>query len=206
MVSLEEAERQDAPVVGYLAYDHVARLEPTVPLPADGPSYPESRFIVADTLVRFDHAAGLAEVLCGDPDELRARLDAPRAAAAARPGKRGADTPVPRPRRVRALGREARRSTSARATPSRSSLSQRAERPTSASAVELYRTLRRVNPSPYLFLLELGDAGAGRLVAGDAGQGRGAPGEPEPDRRDDRSPGRATRSACSHRRRTAPST
>jgi anthranilate synthase component 1 len=36
-------------------------------------------------------------------------------------------------------------------------LSQRAERPTSASAVELYRALRRVNPSPYLFLLELGD-------------------------------------------------
>src|SRR6266545_2198285 len=32
-------------------------------------------------------------------------------------------------------------------------LSQRAERPTSASALELYRALRRVNPSPYLFLL-----------------------------------------------------
>ncbi|HKC77711.1 MAG TPA: chorismate-binding protein, partial [Gaiellaceae bacterium] len=29
--------------------------------------------------------------------------------------------------------------------------------PTSASAVELYRALRRVNPSPYLFLLELDD-------------------------------------------------
>ena len=38
-------------------------------------------------------------------------------------------------------------------------LSQRAERPTSASAVELYRALRRVNPSPYLFLLELGEDG-----------------------------------------------
>src|SRR6266581_4735752 len=34
-------------------------------------------------------------------------------------------------------------------------LSQRAERPTAASALELYRSLRRVNPSPYLFLLEL---------------------------------------------------
>src|SRR5437773_11339368 len=34
-------------------------------------------------------------------------------------------------------------------------LSQRAERPTSASALELYRSLRRVNPSPYLFLLGL---------------------------------------------------
>jgi anthranilate synthase component 1 len=36
-------------------------------------------------------------------------------------------------------------------------LSQRAERTTSASSVELYRALRRVNPSPYLFLLELDD-------------------------------------------------
>src|SRR5207237_6654804 len=34
-------------------------------------------------------------------------------------------------------------------------VSQRAERPTSASPIELYRALRRVNPSPYLFLLEL---------------------------------------------------
>jgi anthranilate synthase component 1 len=36
-------------------------------------------------------------------------------------------------------------------------VAQRAERPTSASALELYRALRRVNPSPYLFLLELSD-------------------------------------------------
>ena len=34
-------------------------------------------------------------------------------------------------------------------------LSQRAERRTSASALDLYRALRRINPSPYLFLLEL---------------------------------------------------
>ena len=33
--------------------------------------------------------------------------------------------------------------------------SQRAERPTSATPLEIYRALRRVNPSPYLFLLEL---------------------------------------------------
>jgi anthranilate synthase component 1 len=34
-------------------------------------------------------------------------------------------------------------------------LSQRAERPTGASPLHVYRALRRVNPSPYLFLLEL---------------------------------------------------
>jgi anthranilate synthase component 1 len=36
-------------------------------------------------------------------------------------------------------------------------LSQRAERPTSATALEIYRALRRINPSPYMFLLELGE-------------------------------------------------
>ena len=51
-------------------------------------------------------------------------------------------------------------------------LSQRAERPTDASALALYRSLRRINPSPYLFLLELDDL-ARRLVAGDAGQAGG---------------------------------
>src|SRR5438132_13211072 len=34
-------------------------------------------------------------------------------------------------------------------------LAQRAERPTPVTPIQLYRALRRVNPSPYLFLLEL---------------------------------------------------
>ena len=157
VVSLEEAERQDAsPVVGYLAYDHVARLEPTVPLPPDGPSHPESRFIVADTLVRFDHAAGLAEVVCGDPDELRVRLDAPAPPIPAGRGRPGTTRRCPdRPDYERSVSKAKEHIHAGDAF--QIVLSQRAERPTSASAIELYRTLRRVNPSPYLFLLELDD-------------------------------------------------
>src|SRR5688572_16677345 len=71
VVTFEEAEREVAagsPVVGFLGYDHVAVLEPTVPLPEPGPGLPESRFVVAETLVRFDHAAASAEVLAGDRD------------------------------------------------------------------------------------------------------------------------------------------
>src|ERR671936_1597644 len=49
LVYLNEAEALDEPVVGYLAYDHVAKLEPKVELPARGPGLPESRFVVADT-------------------------------------------------------------------------------------------------------------------------------------------------------------
>src|SRR4029453_2033500 len=53
--------------------------------------------------------------------------------------------------------------------------SQRAERPTSASPLALYRALRRVNPSPYLFLLELGElalvgSSPERLVACEEGR------------------------------------
>src|SRR5919205_36622 len=49
LVYLNEAEALDEPVVGYVAYDHVAKLEPTVELPSLGPGLPESRFLVAET-------------------------------------------------------------------------------------------------------------------------------------------------------------
>jgi anthranilate synthase component I len=156
VVSLEEAEHETAPVVGYLAYDHVARLEPTVSLPHDGPVHPESRFIVADQLVRFDHVAGIAEVVSGDPDALRAQLDAPARPIPAGGGTGGQTVRYPDQadyERSVATAKEHIRAGDA----FQIVLSQRAERPTSASAIELYRTLRRVNPSPYLFLLELGD-------------------------------------------------
>ena len=85
-------------------------------------------------------------------------------------------------------------------------LSQRAERPTSASALDLYRSLRRVNPSPYLFLLELdGLALVGsspETLVKSEGRARVA----EPDRRHDAARARATPSGCSPPRRTAPST
>ena len=156
LVSFADAERLDQPVVGYLAYDHVATLEPTVPLPAEGPDLPESRFVVAETLVRFDHGSGMAEVLAGDPAEIAARLDGDlvfpkHKASAGGETQRFPDQPTYEDgvRRIKELIRAG--------DAFQVVLSQRAERPTSASALELYRALRRVNPSPYLFLLELGD-------------------------------------------------
>jgi anthranilate synthase component I len=157
LVDFAEAEREVAagrPVVGYLGYDHVAVLEPTVPLPADGPDLPESRFVVAETLVRFDHAASIAEVLAGDPAEVSGRLAAeveaePAAAAEAA-------------RTHRSPSREAYEEGVRRAKEHIRAgdafqivLSQRAERRTAVSALALYRSLRRINPSPYHFLLEL---------------------------------------------------
>ena len=85
-------------------------------------------------------------------------------------------------------------------------LSQRAERPTSASALELYRSLRRVNPSPYLFLLELD----GLALVGSSpetlvkAEGRRA--SLNPIAGHDAARATATPSGCSPPRRTAPST
>src|SRR5437867_2659701 len=75
LVDLAEAEASGEAVVGYLGYDHVARLEPTVHLPAAGPDVPESLFVVADIFIRFDHVTGTAEVLRGDPEEVASLLE-----------------------------------------------------------------------------------------------------------------------------------
>jgi anthranilate synthase component I len=156
LVSFEEAEELGLPVVGYLAYDHVAKLEPTVPLPADGPDLPESRFVVAETLVRFDHGSGTGEVLAGDEDGVAARLERELVLDRHEPSSGG---PVARhPDRatyeegVRRVQEHIRAGDAFQVV-----LSQRAERPTEVTPLRLYRALRRVNPSPYLFLLELGD-------------------------------------------------
>jgi anthranilate synthase component 1 len=152
IVDLEEAEAIGEPVVGYVGYEYAAQIEPTVPVPDAGPSFPQTRFVVADMLVRFDHALGSAEVLHGDA------ADALRGAQPEVPARHGGSSG--RSRRfpdqagyeqyVRHAKEEIRAGEAFQIV-----LSQRAERPTPASALELYRSLRRVNPSPYLFLLEL---------------------------------------------------
>ena len=45
-------------------------------LPDERPDLPESRFVVADVLVRIDHVSSVAEVLVGDPAEIAAALAA----------------------------------------------------------------------------------------------------------------------------------
>ncbi len=174
VVSLEEAEALGVPVVGYVAYDWAAKLEPTVPLPAEGPDLPESAFVVVDTLVRFDHGAGVAEVLVGEPEESAVSLAAPFVEPVEPTGSTGELIRTPSQERyeemVQACQAYIRAGDAYQVVPS-----QRAERPTSASPLSLYRALRRVNPSPYLFLLELGElalvgSSPERLVACEGGR------------------------------------
>jgi anthranilate synthase component 1 len=157
LCTFEEAEHLGEPVVGYLGYDFVAELEPTVPLPSDGPAFPRSRFVIPDVLVRFDHGLGIAEVLRGDPGDVERLLNGP--APSTRDSPRTATVPLSSSASrgdyegaVRAAKEYIREGDAFQIV-----LSQRVERGTNASAPDLYRALRRVNPSPYLFLLELGE-------------------------------------------------
>ncbi|MGH3004360.1 MAG: anthranilate synthase component I family protein [Gaiellaceae bacterium] len=159
LVPFEDAERELAagnPVVGYLGYDHVAQLEPSVQLPNVGPDLPESRFVVADVVLRFDHATNVAEVICGERDAIAAVLERPAPAPLERPAKAGRTRRFPDRATYEAGVRRAQEHIRA-GDAFQIVLSQRAERPTDVSALALYRSLRRVNPSPYHFLLELGD-------------------------------------------------
>jgi anthranilate synthase component I len=149
LVTFEEAESVGEPVVGYLSYDHVTKLEPTVALPDAGAGLPESRFVVADVLLRFDHVRGVAEVLAGDVTLEERHPAPPRSGGTRYPTTRLPDAAAYM-RGVEACKEHIRRGDAFQIV-----LSQRAERRTDVSAVELYRALRRINPSPYLFLLEL---------------------------------------------------
>ena len=154
IVDLEEAESLGRPVVGFVGYDVVARFEPTVALPDEGPGFPESRFVVPELLVRFDHARGVAEVLVGDAAKAARLLEGPQPDAPRGTGTGGDLRRFPEReehlRRVERAKEHIREGDVFQVV-----IAQRAERPTSASAFELYRALRRINPSPYLFLLEL---------------------------------------------------
>ena len=158
VVSFEEAEALGEPVVGYLAYDHVreARADRAAPGRRPRPA--------REPLRRRGHPRPLRPRQ-RHGDGARGRSGRDRAAAREElvlqrtQGPLAAGGPSVRP-----LSRR-RPSTRPACGGSRSYiragdafqvvLSQRAERPTSASALDLYRALRRVNPSPYLFLLEL---------------------------------------------------
>jgi len=153
LVSFEEAERLGEAVVGYLGYDHIAKLERTVPLPATGPDVPESRFVVADVFLRFDHVTGTADVLVGDPAEVARALATP-VDAVEEPVSAGETLRFPdqaeHERRVEVAKEHIRRGDIFQVV-----LSQRAERETNVAPLAVYRALRKINPSPYLFLLEL---------------------------------------------------
>ncbi len=157
-------------LVGYLGYEAVRYFEPKLDAQLRPADRPDAIYLLADTLVAFDHARHslylIAHALDGDRraardklDALEARLRAPipiaqPATNGARAGA-GFESNLSQPE-YESLVRAAKEYVAA-GDIFQVVLSQRLERPTSAPPFEIYRALRRLNPSPYMFFFDFGE-------------------------------------------------
>ena len=178
LVSIPELPRFHGGAVGYLAYDVISYFEPRVPTPPIDPlALPESIFMFTDTLLVFDHVKHNIKVvshvhLDGDVDSsyreavecidsLVHRLSGPLPEPALEPSI----TPSQRGQPISSnFTQEEYEAAVLRAKEHiyagdiiQVVPSQRLSRKTEASPFQIYRALRAVNPSPYMYYLNLDD-------------------------------------------------
>lgn len=160
------APRFTGGMVGYLAYDAVRFFEPTLQKHIGPPNIPDGIYLLADTIVAFDHAHRslflIANVLDGDTEAANRKLDAiaarinaplpPAAPPAARHGKTESNHTQPQFERMVAAAKEH----IAAGDIFQVVLSQRFTRETNAAPFDVYRAVRRLNPSPYMFFFDFG--------------------------------------------------
>ena len=163
--------------VGYMGYDLVRSFERLPERAPDTLSLPEAVFLLSDRLVIYDHVRHRLLVVThargsdGDvapqreaeaaADEIVARLRRPLparplpSAGQVRSEPEDFDTAFPR----EAFEDSVRKAKEyiARGDIFQVVLSRRIHRRTSAPPFDIYRALRRINPSPYMFYLELPD-------------------------------------------------
>ena len=161
--------------VGYLAYEAAARWE-RVPVPAADPlGLPEAVFHLPSSVIVFDHLAQVARLATLDGPAAAERLD-DVAAALATPVAAEAPArfpplhvPVEAPSGARVdyeagvarLVEEIHAGEMLQAVVAR-----RFSLTTARSPMEIYRSLRRINPSPYLFYLDLAGIADGAALVG----------------------------------------
>ncbi len=167
-VGENKASRPDLPrfsggLVGYLGYDTVRFIEPSVPL-APAPDLPDAIFLQADTLVAFDHAANRL-VLIGRGEDAHLRLEEIQDQL-----ERGLDMQHTLPK-ISSNGKQPELRSNltrqqfveavlqakqhiAAGDIFQAVLSQRLSRETDADAFAIYRALRRLNPSPYMYFFD----------------------------------------------------
>lgn len=161
--------------VGYLAYEAAARWE-RVPLPdADPLGLPEAVFHLPSVVIVFDHLEQVARVSTlrdgGADDRIGAVVDALETPSVAEAPTRIASGAVPAERDVEARARYeagvARLVEEIHAGEMlQCVLARRFSVATERSPLEIYRSLRRINPSPYLFYLDLGGVEPGAALVG----------------------------------------
>ena len=162
--------------VGFLGYEYIHFIEPSVARPPrDDLGTPLLCFLITDALLIFDRASQTIKVVanarvtgspemayaeaCATVDEIVAQLGRP---LPARPVEFRRDAPElavtsnMTPPRYAAMVRQAQEYIKA-GDIIQTVLAQRFEVRTKASALDIYRALRSVNPSPYMFLLDFED-------------------------------------------------
>ncbi|MGA1529865.1 MAG: anthranilate synthase component I [Kiritimatiellia bacterium] len=163
-------------LVGFMGYDVIPQFEPRVGLaPERDKVWPDMQFILTDTILIFDHVRHTAKVVANvliddDPKtayrEAVARIDKICAALSGPVAHTVLDIhEQPEPQEVRSnLTREEFESSVLKAQEYIRAgdiiqvvLSQRFETDYNGDPLDLYRALRCVNPSPYMFCLEFGD-------------------------------------------------
>jgi anthranilate synthase component 1 len=164
--------------VGFLAYDVIRHFEPRVRIPgADPQGMPEALFMFVDTLLVFDHLKHTIKVVahcrtdgdieqsyrqaCWRIDELVKRLGAslPATPYPMKAGAHSGDAPrsnIGRERYLKMVQRAKEYIIAGdiiQVVPS-----QRLSRRTDAHPFSIYRALRTVNPSPYMYYLQMAGA------------------------------------------------
>lgn len=179
-VHVEGLPRFTGGAVGYMAYEAIRHFEPRVPIaPNNVHGLPESVFMFTDTLLVFDHIQHKIKVvshfrLDGDIEasyrqaawrieELIGRLEKPLARLPYRAGvtvENGSDGTVESNMTLEEYRSKVERAKEyiVAGDVIQVVLSQRFQRRTAAHPFDIYRSLRTVNPSPYMFYLDLGEA------------------------------------------------
>jgi anthranilate synthase component I len=164
--------------VGFFGYDVVRHIEHLPDPPPDELALPDALFMITGATIAIDNLFGRAKLIVGvdvagaDADELRRRYaEAAREVDALIERLRAEPPPAPLPLHPPAAEDPPFASTSTRAEFEANVrrvqdyiaagdafqvvLSQRLSVPLAASPFDLYRVLRTLNPSPYLFYLDL---------------------------------------------------
>ncbi|HEU0114652.1 MAG TPA: anthranilate synthase component I, partial [Thermomicrobiales bacterium] len=166
--------------VGYLSYEAVRAFEPRVGAASGaGLGLPDAAFMLVDSILVFDHLARTIKAVAHVHLDGGADIDEAYAAAAARvdasiaqlrapmPPLPSGREPLPgtaeercrsntAPERYHAMVERAREYIAA-GDIFQVVLSQRVDVPTAAHPFTIYRALRTVNPSPYMFYLDFND-------------------------------------------------
>ena len=177
LIPVADLPRFHGGAVGYLAYDTISYFEPRVsPMPADPQGLPESVFTFVDTLLVFDHLRHDIKVvshvrLNEDVDvaysEATQKIDN-LVQRLAQPLEPPPEPPAPRPsdEPQQEVGSNFTREEYGEAVDKCIEYiyagdviqvvnSQRFSRKTDAHPFQVYRSLRSINPSPYMYYLDL---------------------------------------------------